>query len=111
MSQEEILDWWRDEVLGSAKVRQENAVENSIIGEFEASLPGRALTGRANMRGLLEDGTLKARIFLAPSRVYQVAARVYDANWGNRLAMIDPFLGSFYIYTALTIPFEPTPTP
>ena len=111
ISTEGLINWASNDALSDARARPAVATEQPTTGEFEATLPGRSTTAQANMRGLLADGTLKARIYLAENRIYEVSARVYNANWGNRLAMIDPFLDSFFLHSSLTIPFEATSTP
>jgi hypothetical protein len=108
-SPDQLLDWARDDALQDARAHL--AEEQSITTHFEIPARARSLLGPANMRGILLDGTFKARLYLVGARIYRVAARVYNANWGNRLAMMDPFLDSFFVESALTIPFEPTPTP
>jgi hypothetical protein len=108
-SAEDILDWARDDALQDARAHL--VEEASIDPGFEASAVARSVSGPANMRGILLDGTFRARVYLVGTRIYLVAARVYDANWGDRLALIDSFLDSFFVHPALTIPFEPTPTP
>jgi hypothetical protein len=90
----ELLDKSRDEILlrEGAKLNQEQDIS------LENAYPGRSIVGEVSMRGLgTYDGSYKARIYLAGHRVYLVAAEVYQANWGDRMRLMDPFLESFNI--------------
>ncbi len=90
----ELLDKTRYEILlgERAKLSQEQDISLGNV------YPGRSMVGEVMMRGLGEyDGSYKARIYLAGHRIYVVAAEVYQANWGDRMALMDPFLESFSI--------------
>lgn len=91
---DELLDATRDHVL-----QNEHAV---LIDEKDISsnnlYPGRSITADAAMRGTGGfDGTYEARIYLVNNRIYCIAAKVYEENWGDRMSMMDPFLESLYI--------------
>jgi hypothetical protein len=61
-SDEELLDWARDDLLEDSRVRLDQ--ETSISADFEVLAVGRSLAGPANMRGILLDGTFRARLYL-----------------------------------------------
>ncbi len=90
----ELLDKARDEILlgEHAQLSQEHDIT------LHNAYPGRSIVGEASMRGLGEyDGAFEARVYLAGNRVYAVEAQVYQANWGDRMRLMDPFLESFDI--------------
>lgn len=93
-STQELLDETRDQALKNEHAR---LIEEHDIS-FNNLYPGRSITADVAMRGIgTFDGTYKARLYLVGNRVYCVAAKVYNENWGKRLSMMDPFLESFYI--------------
>ena len=105
--QSALIDWARDEALASASARLDLEEPTAVPD----GCTGSTLTGRANMRGDVLDGTFKARTCLLGNRLFIIAAEVYDGapSTSSRLAMTDPFLDSLSIDMGLTIPYE-TPT-
>jgi hypothetical protein len=92
LTTKEILDKARDEALQDA--------EGVLIAEQNISLhatPGRDIVADSYLKGDGQKGTYKARVYLKGNRLYRIATYVFNANWGNRMSTMDPFLDSFYL--------------
>jgi hypothetical protein len=105
LSSDEILDQARSEIIRDMNIKLDTPERVLAQGIYPATL----LSGQVDMRGMGYDGTFKARIILAASRIYLVVMSVYHENWCNCLDQINQVVDSLYIDTSLSIPFEPTP--
>jgi hypothetical protein len=105
LSNDEILDQAQGEIIRGIDATLDMPHRAVMQGTY----PELALSGQADMRGMGDDGTFKARIILADTRIYLVAMSVYVEDWCNCLHQIDQVVDSLYIEPGLSIPFEPTP--
>jgi hypothetical protein len=105
LSNDEILDQAHSELIRGTNATLDLPYRAIVQGTYSEL----ALSGQVDMRGMGDDGTFKARIILADTRIYLVAMSVYVENWCNCLHQIDQVVDSLYIEPGLSIPFEPTP--
>jgi hypothetical protein len=105
LSNDEILDQTRDEMMRESRVKID-AEEEELAQD---TYPSRVFSGQVDMRGMGYDGTFKARMILVNSRIYLIVMSVYNENWCNCLHQVNQVVESFYIEPDLSIPFEPTP--
>ena len=105
LSSDQILDQAQSEIMHDMRVE----LDTQKRGLVQDAYPAQTLSGQVDMRGMGYDGTFKARLILAESRLYFVVMSVYHEDWCHCLHQMNQVVDSLFIDPGLSIPFEPTP--